>query len=276
MTVSPRLLTDPTLVIEPTNEKDFITTLDSVANPRQKTLLVEDIKQSVISARHKLNIVMYQAALLSEINTDDFHRLKVAADENRLPMSTSHVEYKGCSYDLRDFYHYRLMLSFFVESFAAANFSLFDVIGRLVNDLYSLGKTRTSYKGAVEDLKKRKGSNPDAVMQLLHRHHAGLNDPHMPTWLLPLEELRNRTTHRLITDICYIRSEMPLYPESAKSAAAFYLNRNLFSTPSGSAPTDVLLSQFAEQVFIDIQSFIEELYDLLRQAIVHQGSLPLS
>lgn len=259
--------------MEPVNEAGLVAAIERVANSRQRSLLVVDLKRSIASARHKLNIVMYQAALICEVNTDDFQRLKVAADEGQLPSNPSHIEYKGCSYDLQDFYHYRLLLSFFLESFAAANFSLLDVIGRLLNDLYDLGRQadRTSYKRAVDDILQRRSGSSDPVLQLLSRYYVRLNDPSMPTWMPPLEEMRHRTTHRPITDICFVHSQSTLYPEIDGSTAAFYLNRDLFSSAD-----DVLLCKFVEEVFEGIQLFVEELYDLLRQTADAQGSLPLS
>jgi hypothetical protein len=62
-----------------------------------------------------------------------------------------------------------------------------------------------------------------------------------------------------------------LYPELERTKGSFYLNPDLFAPPR-----DELLCKFAKEVFEGVQYFVEELYDLLRQAIEAHGSLQLS
>ncbi len=278
--VLPPPLDIPDLVLVPQNETSFLKAVEDAANDRQKRLLVVDVKKSVASIRHKLNIVMYQAALICKVNSQDFQDFKSLADNNQRPSKKSHVDYKGCSYDMEDLHHYRLLVGFFIETFAAANFSLLDVCGRLLNDLYNLGRpaTETSFKLAYKDLLEKKGkkNNPDAIFQLITKYYLARQvanrSPDMPVWLSPLEEVRHRTTHRPITDVCVIRSNSSLYPEIHDSEAAFFLNRDLFASPGG----EVLLNDFVRQVFQGMQEFVEEFYELLRQAIEQYNSLELS
>lgn len=278
--VLPDPLGIPDLVFVPQNETSFLKAVEEAANERQKRLLVVDIKKSVASIRHKLNIVMYQTALICKINTQDFQDFKSFADNNQHPSKKSHVEYKGCSYDMEDLQHYRFIVGFFVETFAAASFSLLDVCGRLLNDLYALGRkeTETSFKVAYKDLikEKNKQNNPDAVFQFITKYYLAKQvddrSSDMPAWLPPLEEIRHRTTHRPITDVCVIRSYSSLYPEIDGSETAFFLNRDLFASSSG----EVLLRDFVQQAFRGMQEFVEELYDLLRQSVEQNGSLELS
>jgi len=275
--VLPPPLNIPDLVLTPQNELSFLQALELAANDGQKRSLVIDINQSVASIRHKLNIIMYQAALIYKMNTQEFLEFKISADKHQQPSAKSHVDYKGCSYDMEDLYHYRLMLVFFIETFAAANFSLLDVCGRLLNDLYDLGKpaTDTSFKVAYRDLKGKRGNDPNAVFQFIFRYYLARNaadrSVDMPFWLSPLEEIRHRTTHRPITDVCDARFISSLYPEIHGSEIAFFLNSNLF-TPSNN---HALLRDFVHQAFQGMQGFVEELYALLLQAVVQEGSLPL-
>lgn len=276
--VLPAPLDTPALIFVPQSEEALLREIRRVANPGQQRRDLVDIEKSIASIQHKLSIAMYQAALICKVNTQDFQDFRSFADNNQRPSKKSHVDYKGCSYDMEDLHHYRLIVGFFIETFAAANFSLFDVCGRLLNDLYSLGRTesKTSFKRAFEDLrdKKNKQNHPDAIFLFITKYSLDKNNlsPDMPVWLPPLEEIRHRTTHRPITDVCVIRSNSSLYPEIHGSEAAFFLNRDLFASSSG----EVLLSDFVQQAFQGMQGFVEELYELLRQAIEQQGTLTLS
>lgn len=197
------------IVLVPLNENVLLTEIRNVANPRQQRTLVPSIEKSIKSVSHKLSVAMYQAALICDIKPDDFEEFERLEVLGQRPLQQSPAEYKGCVYNIEDIHHYRLLITLFVETFAAANFSLLDVIGHLINSLYDLGKTeeKTSFHIAFEELHKRKKSNPDAVYNLLSNYRLkidsnGPDNPNVVSWFNPLRKIRNRTTHQLITDVC--------------------------------------------------------------------------
>ncbi len=276
--IIPRPFDHPDLLLTPENESIFERSIESFANPAQlRRGLVVDLKKSTATIRHKINVLIYEAALICLINPQDFQDFKTFSDIPQIPPRESKVDYKGWTYNLRDFYHYRLAVSLFVETLAASAFSLFDVFGRLINDLYDLGMNAeaTSFKKAHNELTKRRGNNSDVVVQYLDNYRLPKQgqalQPNTPSWLPPLEEIRHRTTHRPITDICVVRSQTSMYPEIEPAATTFFLAADLFSSA-----TEFPLCDFVREVSDGVQIFVGELYDLLRYEVERQQQLPLS
>jgi Cthe_2314-like HEPN len=224
---------------------------------------------------------MYQTALICRINPDDFTEFEKMALIPQKPLRSSRLEYKGCSYDIENIEHYRLFMTLFVESFSATNLSLLDVCGYLINNLYNLGKNedKTSFHTAFQDLHILKQNNPDAVYNLLSYYISKIDqngppNPNVVPWFQPLKLIRNRTTHRPITDVCDVHTSYrrSLHAEPRSQETEFILNRDLFPTN----PQDVKLRDFVQEVFEGMQEFVEDLYDYLKQAVIVAGSLPLS
>jgi HEPN superfamily protein len=217
---------------------------------------------------------MYQTALICRIKPDDFDEFERLEKATQKPPRMSLTEYKGCSYSLEDIHHYRLMMTLFVETFAATGFSLLDVCGYLLNNLFDLGRTPddANFRKAYRDLQLRKQNDPDAVFNLLSNYI--LDNASPVPWLRPLKGIRNRTTHRLITDVCDVQTiyRRGLHDEVHVQTTEFVLNRDLFPA---NAP-DKKLRDFAQEVFEGMQEFVEDLYDYLKQAVIAAGSLPLS
>lgn len=260
------------LVLVPQNEAAFIQEVKNVANPRQMQSSVIDIEKCITSIRHKLSVVMYQGAIICRVNPNDFSEFERLANLKQRPTQPSNAIYKGCSYAMEDLEHYRLMVTFFIETFAATNFSLFDVCGYLLNNLYDLGLTaeRTSFHKACELLKAKKSGAVDPVLTFLQTYDLSHATP--APWLKPLKGIRNRTTHRPITDICdvVISRRTGFYGEFNEQSTVFFLNKDLFPP----AAPSVKLADFAEQVFNGIQEFVENLYQHLQQAVMAVGILP--
>jgi hypothetical protein len=271
--VLPHPLDMPDLVLTPQNEEQLLRVIDAVANPRQRSGVVVDINKSVNSVRHKLSIAMYQTALICNVRADDYLFFEDCKKKKKKPRKFSRISYKGCDYSMRDLDHYRLLVMFFIETFSAACFSLLDVCGYLLNNLYDLGLTakETSFHKSKQEIQKKKATT-DPVIAFLSLYDLGAVSP-VP-WLKPLKEMRNRTTHRPITDVCDVTTwrRGDLLDENTQITSELYLNKNLFSP----ADPDRKLCDFVQESFQGLIDFVEELYRILIQEVQDQGSLPLS
>lgn len=257
-------------VLVPQMEPDLRQAVTTAANPSQRRILVAKVEESLASIRHKLTVVMYQTALVCELKPDDFANFVEAEKLSILPPQATVATYKGCSFTINEVSEYRLFLTLFIETFAATSFSLFDVCGHLLNDLYDLqiAPDKTSFYDVYQKLKKRNYSKDSQISRLLSQYD--LNDSHCVDWFKPLKEIRNRTTHRPITGICDFSRRGPIYA-TVSDSHEFLLNREIY--PSGSP--DVRLCDFAQQVFDGLQDFVETFYEELIAIVQDTGSLPI-
>lgn len=237
--------------------------LDAVATyantPRQQ----EAIENSVYSLDHKLNIVRYNAGLIQEMSADDFKKHRDGLfNTSDLPRT---ADYKGrCIFKVHDHDEYILFLTFFMEAFTAASFSLLDVCGSLLNDMYDLGfpADDVSFVKATNKLQTRK----PIMYDFLTRYRPG-SSSRVP-WIQPLKEIRNATTHQQITRICHYVEDSSLHFRPDVQELKLY---EKFFSPR----RDVVLKAFAEECFNGLEDFVTELYDRLRQALETDRSIPL-
>lgn len=234
-----------------------------------KRVIDESIQKSILSVAHKLTVAMYQAALICDIRSDYFVLFREIDRHSLSDSRTLQATYKGCSYSMSNIHEYRLFLTFFIETFAATVFSLFDVCAHLINELYGFGLSERdiSFKKVLEELKKKYADRSDAVYDLLRQYRT--KDPTCRNWVEPLEGIRNRTTHRPITDICRFETQGDLY--TADAPTDFFLNQNLL--PSGT--TNIKLCDFVQEVFAQLEQFIDDLYEQLRLGVERTGGLPI-
>ncbi|MCI0564901.1 MAG: hypothetical protein L0332_31875 [Chloroflexi bacterium] len=240
------------------------------SSPRQR----EDIENSVYSIDHKLNIVRYNAGLIQEMNAEDFrkHRYKLF-DTTDLPRTAQYKQ--RCIFRMHDYDDYVLFLTFFLEAMTGASFSLLDVCGHLLKDMYDLnlprtevtssGKSRSiqiSFANVTDDLQTRATTTYNFLMQ----YRPG--NPSSVLWIKPLKDIRNATTHQQITRICRYVEDSSLH--FSPDLQELRLNQDFF-TP----PRDVVLKEFVEECFNGLEDFVTELYDRLRQALETDHTIPL-
>lgn len=260
----------PDWVLIPQNEAQFYAELRVLLPARLHRRVIDDsVEKSTLSIRHKLTVMMYQAALISKMKPEEFVDFEEKDRYNTLPLQPSQVNHYGYSVQMNNVHEYRLYLALFLETFAATAFSLLDVTGHLLNELYLLGKT-------PEDISfhsVRTALTTKSIYPFLTQYASG-NATSVP-WIKPLKEIRNRTTHRPITDVCEAESRRrnSIFKPMPEARGFFYLDPVLFGG------NDKLLVDFIQEVYGGLEEFVEDLYDTLRQAIVRAqsttNSLPL-
>lgn len=245
-------------------------TLDS--NGRR---LRKSIQKSVVSIQHKLNIIRYNAGLIHYMIEKDYLRLAYRHLYSSVELANidSTTMYQDrCMYFMQNDAEYRMFLTFFLESFAAASFSLFDVCAHLLDDLFSLELPRprgVDYAAALRQSKLKDGYGD--LHAFLCRYSPGQTD--RVDWVKPLNEVRNRTTHRPITDVWRVPrpSEDGNPFDDSIAIQEFVLYEDIFE----GACTDKRLKKFVENCFDGIEHFVEELYARLTAEIKASPSLPL-
>src|SRR6266446_5558693 len=274
-TISLRGINCPDRILVPQTASDLLNEIQAITNPRQKDSIVPEIQKSMISIQHKLNIAMYQAVLIRSLRIDDYTSFELYP--GKLP--SSNVTYKICTYSMLNKDEYLLVLTFFIETFAATVFSLFDVSGSLINRLYQLNlkEKDVTFINAIEELQKQSRIDPnDDVLRLLFSYYSGKKEPAYSgstplrdvTWMKPMKEVRNRTTHRPITDVCDFIRRGDVYSTLYQGIPEtdFFLDRDISQSTR--------LFDFVKEVFEGVELFVEELYSYLGQATQRSGSLP--
>jgi hypothetical protein len=234
---------------------------DYALNPRQQ----ERIMSSVYSMDHKLNVIRYNTALIQELEAEDFEKHREQRfNPNELPRIATYQQ--RCEFRIHDFDDYLLFLTLFLESFTAASFSLLDVCGFLLNDIYDLQiiEDKMSYVKAVEELENRKGST-DPLYQFLMQYRPG--NENSVKWIKPLKQIRNAMTHRNITDVCkHVKQSRWWFPPTHE----LHLDDSFFNQGQ-----NVVVKQFAQECFEGLEEFVTELYKRLRIALETDQQIPL-
>lgn len=260
------------------NELNLRQAISNFATARQMRSLVQDIEKSLISIQHKLNVAMYQGGLICNLNPDHFTLFIEQPDPAKRELLVTDTLYKLCMYEMHDDHEFRLCLSFFIETFSATIFSLLDVVGHLLKDLYELSipAHQVSFNKMIEAFKTKRPS--DKLYDFLQIYQPNSPVPTKPQhanepWVDPLTKIRNITTHRLITDVCdaQLVRRSGIYNQLRSQKTQFLLDQSLF--PTGTS--DVELCHFVKDVFAGIQQFVEELYDRLRQAVEQSKQIPI-
>ncbi|HZO71040.1 MAG TPA: hypothetical protein VFB60_02490 [Ktedonobacteraceae bacterium] len=266
----------PDHILIPSNEADLLVAIETITNRRQYL----NIRKSILSIQHKLSVAMYQAALVYRLNPNHFKLFEMFRDPTSRDIKSSDISYKICAYSMEDIDEYLLALAFFIETFAATIFSLLDVSGSLINQLYMLNinEEEVSFHAALLQLQKQARITPsDDIFRLLCSYSlssrvSGYTST-IPlrniTWLKPIKEIRNRTTHRPITDVCDFVSRGDVHSVHSREIpqTEFFLNQNVYP--------DKRLREFAKEVFDGIEEFVEDLYFYLKEAVQRSNSLPI-
>lgn len=266
----------PDHILIPANEADLLVAIEAITNRRQYL----NIRKSILSIQHKLSVAMYQAALVYRLNPNHFKLFEMFRDPTSRDIKSSDISYKICAYSMEDIDEYLLALAFFIETFAATIFSLLDVSGSLINQLYMLNinEDDVSFHIALLQLQKQARIAPsDDVFRLLCSYslssrvsgYTSIIPLRNITWLKPIKEIRNRTTHRPITDVCDFVSRGDVHSVHLREIpqTEFFLNQNVYP--------DKKLREFAKEVFDGIEEFVEDLYFYLKEAVQRSNSLPI-
>jgi len=269
----------PDRILVPTNEAGLLAAIEAVAPHRQCV----NIRKSILSIQHKLNVAMYQAALVHRLNPNHYALFGEFPDPTLRDIKFSDISYKICAYSMGNIDEYRLALAFFIETFAATIFSLLDVSGNLINQLYMLNikEDDVSFHTALLQLQRqgRIASNDD-IFRLLcsyslssrETNYASTTPLRDITWLKPIKEIRNRTTHRPITDVCdfITRGDVHSTHSQEDPQREFLLSQNVYPEHPYKK-----LRDFTKEVFEGIEEFVEDLYFYLKEAVLRSSSLPI-
>ena len=116
---------------------------------------IKALEPYIYSIDHKLNVARYCAGLIRSACPIDYGKHLYASTPGG---HSSHMEYTGrCIYFANDWDQYALSLLFFIESFAAAAFSLFDSSGHLLKEMYnlSIALDKTNFYEATQELRNQ-------------------------------------------------------------------------------------------------------------------------
>ncbi|SRR5712692_4817279 len=277
MTTTPlRGIECPDRVLTPANEASLLSLIRAITSDRDYL----NINKSVLSIQQKLNVAMYQAALIYKLDPNHFTLFEMFREQSTRDLKFSNLNYKICSYSMGDINEYLLALTFFIDTFAATTFSLFDVSGSLLNQLYKLklNEDEVSFYKALKELQMQGSIDVnDNVFRLLCSYSLSPREPAYSSatplyniaWLEPLKTIRHRTTHRPITDICdfALRGDVHSVHSGDIPKTEFFLNEKLYP--------DKKLRDFVKEVFDGIEEFVEDLYFYLREAVQRSTGLPI-
>ena len=264
-------------IIVPQNSTPLLREIDTIANEsgaaRRRAKL---IRKNVASIQHKLNVVRYNAGLIQDLEERDYLRfinLHLYDEIASISSTTSFVD--RCEFKITSDSEYRMFLTFFLESFAAAAFSLLDVAAHLLKEIYDLqfvdrqgSSINVTFANALKESKIIGNTN---LHSFLLKYKPGTSNS--VNWIKSLKEVRNRTTHRPITDVCRLPrspSEGNLY-DDLPTVNEFLLYDDIFDGTTSDEP----LKSYVENCFDGLEQFVEELYDILFREIRASGTLPI-
>ena len=227
----------------------FLESLQKHIDPRK----LRPIEPYVFSIDHKLNVARYNAGLIQSLHPRDYDKHYLKKDYKvKASRIRTKVEYsKRCVYYAYDWDQYALGALTFVESFAAAAFSLFDSSGYLLKEMYNLPISPEAVN-FFEATEKIKGGNPHMYSFLANYR---LDDLACHPWFKTLKELRNHTTHAQVTDILKLETPMPPHSQEIR-----------LNGKSIKAKDDPILREFVEECFLGLEEYVDQLYlNLARQ-----------
>ena len=238
---------------------DQLQTITLTSTIERKIKAVEPYTYSI---DHKINVARYSAGLVRAVSPDDFGKHLNAARVSG--MYSSQAEYAGrCVYYANDWEQYALSLLFFIDTFASATFSLFDISGHLLKEIYNLSVSvdRASF---VEASKELKDKSPNLYNKFL-AHYILEETLLCEDWYRRLKKLRNYMTHEEVTNIVKLESPMP--PHSQE----LLLRKNVIGTDG-----DLVLKQFIEDCFNGLEKYVERLYEILAKQAIAENQLPIT
>lgn len=223
---------------------------------------IKAIEPYIFSIDHKLNVARYSAGLVRAARPDDYGlHYNASTLGNKY---SSQIEYPGrCIYYANDWEQYALSLLFFIDSFAAAAFSLYDSSGQLLKEIYNLPlkPEKTNFFLATEEMKTKSPQFYSNFFALYRTDETSL----CKDWFKLLKKLRNHMTHSEVTDIVHL--ETPTLPHHQEI---------VLKKDSVGSSDDLVLKQFIEDCFYGLEEYVEQLYEKLAQQVENEKALPLT
>lgn len=205
-------LQDPQPIIQLDEARRFWETVEAYTDRKIDRNILRDLRASIESIRHKLNVIRYNVGLIQTLSEDDYAEFITPLFQPRISMA--HYQDR-CIFDMRNQPEFRLFMTLFLENFSTAAFSLQDVCAHLLKDLFAITFSNPSditYKNAIQ---KIDSMGYTTLHSLLMRYRAasrsGNAAANQVDWIDPLEKIRHRMTHRPITDILRIDSDGNLF-----------------------------------------------------------------
>lgn len=260
-------LDTPHPIIYVESAQDFWNEVKQHTHERHDRDLRRNIRATIESVRHKLNIVRYSAGLIQTLSEDDYAELMIPLFPGVTHISRAQYQNR-CTFEMHNQNEYRLFLTLFVENFSAASFSLFDVCGYLIRYMFRqpTNGTRINYWNSI-DLIQGYPSLHSFLCQYKTTYQ-GVSPPNQVSWIDPLNELRNQLTHRPITDIFHENRSQTVYNPTIES---FLLNRAIF----GNHQQDEELKAFVKTCFDGLEDFVSQLYEYLIVEIQTVQTVPI-
>ncbi len=271
----------PEVVFTPNNEQLLIDELRRVIDPKQWDRKYNlDIGKSILTIKHKMNVAMHQGALICSIDPSQYLLFK-NSDIKARELESTYALYKSSLFIMNNIDEYRLFISFFIESYTASVFSLFDVVGSLLKSLYDfteMDSSDVSYSKSIDEYarKRQKDDFYDFLLSYKPLNKTEKDPSKTPNprvnkpIINPLASIRHITTHRPITDVCEIPYRENLYGQISPDNVYFVINKNIIQT----GITDNLYD-FVNESFKVLQEFIDELYERLADKVCSTGGLPI-
>jgi hypothetical protein len=220
---------------------------------------IKAIEPYTYSIDHKINVARYSAGLVKAIQPDDFGKHLNAASVNG--SHSSQAEYVGrCIYYAHNWEQYALSLLFFIDTFAAAAFSLFDISGHLLKEIYNLSVDQASFFKVSKELELL---SPNLYNKFLA--HYILEEAVCEEWFTHLKKLRNHMTHAEVMDIVKLESPMPPHMQ------IILLKKEVIGSS-----TDIELKQFIENCFDGLEKYMEKFYEILAKQAIAENLLPIT
>lgn len=257
----------PSPIIEVESAPVFWDAVKQHTHERFDRDLRQNIRATIETIRHKLNIVRYSAGLIQTLSEADYAELKTPLFPDVI--HTTQATYQDrCTYKMHNQSEYRLFLTLFVENFSAASFSLFDVSGYLIRYMFSqtTNGTRINYWNSVDLIQ-----GYPVLYDFLCRYkttHQNTTPLNQVNWIDPLNMLRNQMTHRPITDIFRENRNNRVYNPTIES---FLLDRGIF----GNQQQDEELKAFVKTCYEGLEDFVSQLYEHLIDEIQTSQIVPI-
>ena len=261
-------LQDPQSIIQLDEARRFWEAVETYTDRKLDRNILRDLRASIESIRHKLNVIRYNAGLIQTLSEDDYAEFITPLFQ--LPFSMAHYQDR-CIFEMRNQLEFRLFMTLFLENLSAAAFSLQDVCAHLIKDLFAMSfpdPSGITYKNVTKQIDSLGYTTlHNVLMRYRVTTRSGTAAADQVDWIDPLEQIRHRMTHRPITDILRINSDGNLF---IASGDPFLVHERFFV--SGNAEN---LKTFAERCYLGLAEFVAELYEQLIIEVNNARTVPV-
>lgn len=264
----------PETIIQLDAARRFWEAVENYTHPRINRNVRMDLRASVESIRHKLNVIRCNAVLIQSLQEEDYAEFITPLFPAQARESSAEFQHL-CKFKMQDQHEYRLVLTTLLENLSAAAFSLLDVCAHLLKELFNLpflssrGRPiKVSYKKALDETALQGYAT---LHNFLVKYRAtpprGTPAPTLVDWIDPLEKIRHQMTHRPITDILHTDSGGNLFTPMGNS---FLINANFFHSRRAENIKD-----FTKRCYEGLEEFVIQLYEQLIIEVNNAGTVPV-